>query len=152
MAIIESTPPARLCIGRLLMRYKNYRIFEAHSGPEGLDLVRQWQPGLIVCDLTLPGMDGFSIVEALKADERTHTIPIVIVSAKNLTNEEWERLRRHTQSVWQKGNFGAQELVSHVVPCSATRSNRAKPLRPAQRQLANELPKYLATSNVRVSW
>lgn len=115
IVIIDDNPHDSRLIRRLLMRYKNYRIFEAHSGPEGLDLVRQWQPGLIVCDLTLPGMDGFSIVEALKADERTRAIPIVIVSAKNLTNEEWERLRRHTQSVWQKGNFGAQELVSHVV-------------------------------------
>lgn len=115
IVIIDDNPHDSRLIRRLLMRYKNYRIFEAHSGPEGLDLVRQWRPGLIVCDLTLPGMDGFSIVQELKADERTREIPIVIVSAKNLSNEEWERLRLHTQSIWQKGNFGAQELVSHVV-------------------------------------
>jgi len=115
IVIIDDNPHDSRLIRRLLMRYKNYRIFEAHSGPEGLDLVRQWHPGLIVCDLTLPGMDGFSIVQALKADERTREIPIVIVSAKNLSSEEWERLRSHTQSIWQKGNFGAQELVSHVV-------------------------------------
>lgn len=115
IVIIDDNPHDRRLLRRLLMRYKNYRIFEAHNGPEGLDLVRQRQPDLVVLDLTIPGMDGFSIIEKLKSDERTRDVPVVIVSAKSLSSEEWERLRRYTQSIWQKGSFGTQELVGHVV-------------------------------------
>jgi two-component system cell cycle response regulator DivK len=53
---------------------------------------------------------------------------VVIISAKSLTAEEWERLRRYTQSIWQKGNFGTQELVSHVVGLLGDR------LEPSERQ------------------
>jgi len=115
IVIIDDNPHDSRLVRRLLLRYKNYRIFEAHNGPDGLDLVRQRQPDLVVLDLTIPGMDGFSILENLKADERTRNIPVVIVSAKSLSAEEWTRLRRYTQSIWQKGNFGPQELVSHVM-------------------------------------
>ena len=59
-------------------------------------------------------MDGFSILGELEGDERTRDIPVIIVSAKSLTNKEREHLRRHTESVWQKGNFSARELVDHV--------------------------------------
>ncbi len=115
IVIIDDNPHDSRLIRRLLLRYKNYRVFEAHNGADGLDLVRQRQPGLVVLDLTIPDMDGFSILEKLKTDPRTNEIPVVIVSAKSLTSEEWSRLRRHTQSIWQKGTFGSQELVHHMV-------------------------------------
>lgn len=115
IVIIDDNPHDSRLIRRLLLRYKNYRVFEAHNGADGLDLVRQRQPGLVVLDLTIPDMDGFSILEKLKTDPRTNEIPVVIVSAKSLTSEEWSRLRRHTQSIWQKGAFGSQELVHHMV-------------------------------------
>jgi CheY-like chemotaxis protein len=66
-------------------------------------------------DLTMPEMDGFSVLEALKADERTREIPVVIISAKSLSHDEWEYLRRYSHSIWQKGNFSPRELAGHVV-------------------------------------
>jgi threonine synthase len=114
VVIDDNTNDSRL-IRRLLQRYKQYRVFEAHNGPDGIDLARQRRPDMIMLDLTLPGMDGFSILGELKADERTREIPVVIVSAKSLTTDEWKHLRRHTDSIWQKGNFGARDLVDHVV-------------------------------------
>lgn len=138
IAIIDDNPYDSRLIRRLLLRYKNYRIFEAHNGPDGLDLVRQRQPDLVVLDLTIPGIDGFSILEKLKADPRTSEIPVVIVSAKSLTTEEWTRLRRYTQSIWQKGNFGTQELVNHVVALLG--DTMKSPGKPAQPALASALP------------
>jgi len=114
IVVIDDNPHDSRLIRRLLQSYKKYRVFEAHTGRDGLDLVRQRQPDLVVLDLSMPGLDGFAILEELKADERTHEIPVVIISAKSLTAEEWDRLRRCTDSIWQKGNFSARELVSHV--------------------------------------
>ncbi|MGD9100058.1 MAG: pyridoxal-phosphate dependent enzyme, partial [Anaerolineae bacterium] len=115
IVIIEDNPHDSRLIRRLLQSYKHYRIFEAHTGVDGIDLVRQRLPDLVVLDLTLPDMDGFSIIETLKADAHTCEIPVVIVSAKDLTADEQKHLYRYAQSVWQKGSFSARELASHVV-------------------------------------
>ena len=115
IVVIDDNPHDSRLIRRLLQSYKKYRVFEAHTGKDGVDLVRQRRPDLVILDLTLPEVDGFEILEALKEDERTQEIPVVIVSAKSLTPDEQARLRRYTQSVWQKGRFSARELASHVV-------------------------------------
>jgi threonine synthase len=115
IVVIDDNPHDSRLLRRLLQSYKQYRIFEAHNGPDGVDLVRQRQPDLVIMDLMMPEMDGFSVLEALKSDERTREIPVVVVSAKSLAAGEWERLYRHTDSIWQKGNFNARELVGHVV-------------------------------------
>lgn len=115
IVVIDDNAHDSRLIRRLLQSYKRYRVFEAHNGLDGIDLVRQRKPDMVVLDLTLPGMDGFSILDELKGDERTREIPVVIVSAKSLTSAEGKHLRRHTESVWQKGNFSARELVDHVV-------------------------------------
>jgi threonine synthase len=115
VVIIDDNPHDCRLIRRLLRRYKQYRIFEAYNGRDGLDLVRQRQPDLVILDLTLPDMDGFSILEALKADERTQEIPVVIVSAKSLTTDEEKHLYRYADSVWQKSGFSARDLVAHVI-------------------------------------
>lgn len=115
IAVIEDNPHDSRLIRRLLQSYKRYRVFEAYTGRDGLDLVRQRQPDLVVLDLTLPDTDGFTILDELKSSDRTREIPVVIISAKALTAQEQTYLQRHTDSIWQKGNFSARELVNHVV-------------------------------------
>ncbi|RLC85941.1 MAG: threonine synthase [Chloroflexi bacterium] len=115
IVVIDDNAHDSRLIRRLLQSYKQYRVFEAHNGLDGIDLVRQRKPGLVMLDLTLPGLDGFAILDELKGDERTREIPVIIVSAKSPTGDEWKHLRRYTKSVWQKGNFSARELVDHVV-------------------------------------
>jgi threonine synthase len=115
IVVIDDNPHDSRLIRRLLQSHKRYRVFEAHSAQDGLDLIRQRKPDLIVLDLSMPGADGFAVLKQLSADERTRPIPVVVISAKTLTSAEWEVLRHTTDSVWQKGNFSARELVSHVV-------------------------------------
>ena len=136
IVIIEDNPHDSRLIRRLLHNYKHYRIFETHNGLDGLDLVRQRRPDLVILDLTLPDRDGFSVLEELKTDARTRDIPVVIVSAKSLSNGEWKHLHRYTESVWQKGNFNARELINHVVGVLGddslpSETARSTPLRPA---------------------
>jgi threonine synthase len=115
IVIIDDNPYDSRLIRRLLKNYRHYRVFEAHNGFDGVDLVRQRQPDLVVLDLMMPEMDGFAVLDELKADPRTAKIPVVIVSAKTLKPDEQEQLQQYAASVWQKGNFSARELVSHVV-------------------------------------
>ena len=71
---------------RELIRYNlekdGYRVLRAHSGEEGLTLVRNAMPGLVVLDLMLPGIDGLQVCREMKADHSLRNIPIVMVTAR----------------------------------------------------------------------
>ncbi|MEA3308077.1 MAG: pyridoxal-phosphate dependent enzyme, partial [Chloroflexota bacterium] len=114
LVIIDDNPHDNRLIRRLLQSYKNYRVFQAYNGPDGLALVQQRQPDLVLLDLTLPEMDGFSILSELKTNEHTRDIPVIVISAKSLTLQEEQYLQRYTDSVWQKGDFSTRELAAHV--------------------------------------
>ena len=78
-------------------------------------MARQKLPDLIVSDLTMPGIDGFGLVEELKLDPRTKDIPVVVVSAKDITWEERKRLNGHIQAVYQKGSLSTKKFVDQVI-------------------------------------
>ena len=115
IVIIDDNPYDSRLIRRFLKNYKNYRVFEANNSKDGLDLVRQRHPDLVVLDLTMPELDGFAVMDELKGDPRTSKIPVIIVSAKTLSPPERERIRDYAESVWLKGSFSARELVNHMV-------------------------------------
>jgi len=115
IVIIDDNPMDSRLIRRLLQAKKPYRIFEAHDAREGLKIIKERLPDLVVSDLTMPEMDGFALLEALKNDPQTATIPVIIVSAKDLTPDDEKRLAGQTSSIWLKGAFSTQDLVEHVV-------------------------------------
>lgn len=105
----------RRLISRLLRAHKNYRILEAVNGLEALKLAEDNPPDLIVTDLTMPEMDGFTLLERLKHNAVTAGIPVVVVSAKSLTPDDKAMLEALSGSVWEKGGFNARQLVDHIV-------------------------------------
>ncbi|GAB4485342.1 MAG: hypothetical protein Fur0016_10410 [Anaerolineales bacterium] len=113
--LIDDNPDDALLIRRILEARKSYRVFHAKDGWEGLAMARQKLPDLIVSDLTMPGIDGFGLVEELKLDPRTADIPIVVVSAKDITEEERQRLNGHIQALYQKGSLTPRKFVEQVV-------------------------------------
>lgn len=115
IVVIDDNPHDSRLIRRLLQRRRQYRIFESHSGAEGIDLVRQRKPDLVLLDLMMPHMDGFSVLEVLKADARTREIPVLVISAKSLEPYERVQLTARTDSIWRKGDFRADQLVAHIV-------------------------------------
>lgn len=113
--VVDDNPNDRRLIRRLLQAHKHYRVFEARSGKEALRMIDEHLPDLIVADLTMPEMDGLTLIEQLKWNPTTENIPIVVVSAKTLTEYDREVLNRYTASVWTKGDFETQKLVQHIV-------------------------------------
>jgi threonine synthase len=113
--LIDDNADDALLIRRLLEGRKSYRVYHAKDGWEGLTMARQKLPDLIVSDLTMPGIDGFGLVEELKLDPRTQHIPVVVVSAKDITPEERKRLNGHIQAVYQKGSLPTRRFVDQVV-------------------------------------
>jgi len=113
--LIDDNADDALLIQRLLEGKKAYHVLRAKDGREGLATARQSLPDLIVTDLTMPGIDGFGLVEELKLDPRTKEIPIVVVSAKDITAEERKRLNGHIEAVYQKGSLPPRKFVDQVI-------------------------------------
>lgn len=113
--IVDDNPADRRLIRRLLQRYKRYRIYEAGGGIEALRMIQDRKPDFIISDLTMPEMDGFTLLEKLKNDPETADIPVVVVSAKTITTQDAKVLEEYTESIWTKGGFDTRQLVDHVV-------------------------------------
>lgn len=114
IAIVEDTTEARRLIRRILQSQGNFTILEASNGREGLELIQRELPDLVILDLMMPEMDGFTVIEALRANQETATIPVIVATAKELTQDEKNRLGDQIQSLMQKGDFLNDEFLEEV--------------------------------------
>jgi threonine synthase len=114
VAIVDDTPEARLLVRRILQSQGDYTLFEATNGKEGLELINRSHPDLIILDLMMPEMDGFAVLDALKANPDTAHIPVIVSTAKELTPEEKNRLKGQIQILLQKGDFMSDEFIEEV--------------------------------------
>ena len=132
IVVVDDNPLDSRLIRRLLQAKKPYRVFEANSALEGLEIIRERMPDLVVTDLSMPEMDGFSLLEELKHDPHTAQIPVIVVSGKDLTPEDENRLAGQTSSIWLKGAFSTQDLVEHVVGTLSNPDENGAPPPPAE--------------------
>jgi CheY-like chemotaxis protein len=79
-----------------------------------LERIVEHRPVLILLDLMMPEMDGFEFVTELRQHEEWQTIPIVIVTAKDLTPEDRLRLNGSVERILQKGAYRREELLQEV--------------------------------------
>lgn len=112
--IVDDTMEARLLIRRILQSQGDFTLFEAKNGKEALRLIQREQPDLIILDLMMPELDGFGVLDELKANAETENIPVIVSTAKELTKEEKERLKGQIQSLLQKGDFMSDEFLEEV--------------------------------------
>ncbi len=114
IAIVDDNPEVRRLVRRILQSQGNYTLFEATNGREAVELVQREQPNLIILDLMMPEMDGYAVMDELKKSPDTADIPIIVVTAKELTPAEKDRMRGHIQRLMQKGDFMSDELLDEV--------------------------------------
>jgi signal transduction histidine kinase/DNA-binding response OmpR family regulator len=93
---------------------RGFLVLTASSGEEGLEIARTQQPGLIILDLMMPGLDGFEVAKLLKEDSATANIPIVVLTAQSLTKSEKRRLSGQIEHLGQKSDFNREEFVGYV--------------------------------------
>jgi CheY-like chemotaxis protein len=87
---------------------------EAADGEEALALIRAHRPDVLVLDLLMPGLDGFAVLEQIQDDPETKFLPVVVLTGKELTEEERDFLRVRTFSVLQKSSSSPAELRRQV--------------------------------------
>jgi DNA-binding NarL/FixJ family response regulator len=79
--VIEDEPEMRRNI-TVLLRYHEYETIEAEDGRKGVELARKEKPDLILCDVMMPGLDGYGVLQALQHDARLSLIPFIFLTAK----------------------------------------------------------------------
>ncbi|MBN1873114.1 MAG: substrate-binding domain-containing protein [Anaerolineae bacterium] len=95
-------------------QFTNYRVLKAHNGLEALDSIRKYRPDLVLLDLMMPELDGFGVLEAMRSEELSHNIPVIILTGQILTTEDMARLNRGVVSVLGKGLFTVNETLCHI--------------------------------------
>jgi len=115
IVIIEDNVDAARLIQRILQARGNYDIHLAPNGAEGIQLVHEVHPDMVVTDLMMPDVDGFQVIETMKADVTMKDIPIVVVTAKELTVKERARLSGQIEMLLQKGSFIDEEFIESLV-------------------------------------
>ncbi len=112
--VVDDQPGDRNLLRRMIEAYEGYEVVEAAGGQEAITLIRQVRPNIIILDLMMPDIDGFAVLESVKADKTTRSIPIIVVTAKVLTQEERDILNERVEALLQKGLFDQQELLADV--------------------------------------
>ena len=85
--LIEDNPQNRY-LASFLMEARGWEMVHAEDGPAGIELAAKSQPALILLDIQLPGMDGYAVARALRADPTLAGIPIVAVTSYALSGDE----------------------------------------------------------------
>ena len=91
-----------------------YRLLAAERGAEGLALARRERPQVAIVDLILPDLSGFEVIEALSADERTRRLPVIVLTAADVSDAERDWLKGRVLALAEKGDLTAASLAAAV--------------------------------------
>jgi CheY-like chemotaxis protein len=97
----------------------------AYGGREAIDAARQQPPDLIVLDLMMPEVDGFEVVRALHEDPATAHVPILVVTAKQITAEDRARLNGHVTAIVEKVGLDRASFAAEVLRATSGRASVA---------------------------
>jgi signal transduction histidine kinase/CheY-like chemotaxis protein len=111
--VVDDDEVTRYLVKQLL-RQSGFAITEAEGGATGLERARFDRPRGILLDLNMPGLNGFEVLEELRSDPETREIPIIIYTARRLTDVELQRLAMFGVPVISKQDMASQQFVKTV--------------------------------------
>lgn len=87
LLVVEDIPNV-LELLEVTLRFQGYEVISAHNGEEALDILEKETPALIISDILMPKLDGFSMVQKLRNNPKTQNIPVIFLSATYVTPED----------------------------------------------------------------
>jgi len=93
---------------------EGFRTISAYGGQQAIDIVNNESPDLVILDLMMPEVSGFDVVRTLRQEASTHDIPIIILTAKLLTDEDRNWLDEHVTRVVDKSEFDTEQFLADV--------------------------------------
>jgi PAS domain S-box-containing protein len=111
--VVDDDEPTRQVVRRTLSR-DGWSVAEAENGRVAIERVKEKPPGLILLDLMMPEMDGFEFLSELRRNEAWASIPVVVLTSKDLAPEERAVLRGNVERILQKGLYSRDALLREV--------------------------------------
>jgi CheY-like chemotaxis protein len=111
--VVDDDPMAR-SLTRAILEKEGWAVSEAENGIEALASMENQRPSLIFLDLSMPQMDGFEFAAAVRSHPEWRTIPIVVVTAQDLTKEERKRLNGNVDSILRKSGDSRESILAQV--------------------------------------
>jgi threonine synthase len=112
--VVDDLAEARQLWRRILHAHGEYVIREAVSGLEALQMADDHPPDLIILDLMMPEMDGFTVLDRLRQSPSTAAVPVIVVTAKELTSREERSLKGRIRRLMTKGEFLSEDLLGEI--------------------------------------
>ncbi len=109
--LVVDDEPANLDLLEALLKPAGFGVLRAGGGQEGIDMAKSLLPNLILLDLMMPKVSGFDVVEALRGEEATRAIPIMVLTAKTLTGEDKRALNGQVAAIFQRNSVAGSELT-----------------------------------------
>jgi signal transduction histidine kinase/DNA-binding response OmpR family regulator len=122
--IIEDDPSNRDMLTRLLQK-EGLAVVTAENGSAALEQLAIQRPSLILLDLMMPVMDGFEFLSIISREPQLASIPVIVVTAKDLTPEERDRLQGSVKDVFEKGAMDREKLL-HEVCAMVAKTSKSK--------------------------
>ena len=111
--VVEDEPQTREMLGRALSK-ADWQVLEAENGRAALEKLHGAAPTVILLDLMMPEMDGFEFLRELRKRPECRLVPVVVVTAKDLTAEDRQSLNGEVARILQKGAFSTEDLVAQI--------------------------------------
>ncbi|MEO0705295.1 MAG: response regulator [Cyanobacteria bacterium J06649_5] len=99
---------------RRQLQLSGWQVMEAENGRIALDQLEEQRPSVILLDLMMPEMDGFEFLQHLRQRPEWRSIPVIVLTAKDLTQADRQRLKGQIQQLHQKGTYSRQTLVDEI--------------------------------------
>lgn len=112
LLLIDDDPNLILLVKDYL-EFRGYEVVTAENGRDAMDVLTRQQPDMIICDVMMPEMDGYSFVESIRQDNRTDWIPVMFLSAKGQSQDRVKGLTKGAD-VYMIKPFEPEELVAQV--------------------------------------
>lgn len=111
--IVEDNTANRDMLRRQLQKAE-WQVMEAENGRIALEMLQNQQPGIILLDLMMPEMDGFEFITELRKVEKWQSIPVIVLTAKDLTEQDRQRLDGQIERIYRKGSYNRQTLLDEI--------------------------------------
>lgn len=115
VVVIEDNESAARLMSRILQSRDDTEVRIAYNGAAGIELIKAWRPDMVITDLMMPEVDGFMVIDAVKANADLNHIPIIVVTAKELTVRERDFLDAQVDLLLQKGSFFDESFMENVL-------------------------------------
>ena len=112
--LIVDDQPENVQLMAGVLATNGYLTLAAHSGREALEILKTQPADAVLLDMLMPGMDGFEVMHRIRENPKTAGIPILVITAMWISDEDRTRIQREAQGILQKGTFWIEELLKEV--------------------------------------